>query len=202
MKAGGSYAFWQKEERLTMKMMNTKAIYTIREKGKEFCFFSEYAGGFSYPFAVADFLNNLKYVLDLSMLPQKGLCAVPLLEQMTGNYLFPAVAEGKELFVAVEKEQVLNLVMKQQVSFGIEIDMEQDTILFHFRDDCEELQEFCDITLPRRGREGEYRGERFYSAADNLRSSDINISAANEEVYKSMILNEVQKQNMGIEQQM
>ena len=30
--------------------MNTKAIYTVHENGKEHYFFSEHAGGFSYPF--------------------------------------------------------------------------------------------------------------------------------------------------------
>ena len=39
--------------------MNTKAIYTVHENGKEHYFFSEHAGGFSYPFAVADFLHSL-----------------------------------------------------------------------------------------------------------------------------------------------
>ena len=44
--------------------MNTKAIYTVHENGKEHYFFSEHAGGFSYPFAVADFLHSLKGVLN------------------------------------------------------------------------------------------------------------------------------------------
>lgn len=69
--------------------MNTKAIYTVHENGKEHYFFSEHAGGFSYPFAVADFLHSLKGVLNDPMSPQKGLCVAPMLEQMKGNYLFP-----------------------------------------------------------------------------------------------------------------
>lgn len=51
--------------------MNTKAIYTVHENGKEHYFFSEHAGGFSYPFAVADFLHSLKGVLNDPMSPQK-----------------------------------------------------------------------------------------------------------------------------------
>ena len=62
--------------------MSTKAIYTVHERGKDFHFFSEYAGGFSYPFAAANFLSRLKYVLDGAMSPQKNLCVSPLLEQM------------------------------------------------------------------------------------------------------------------------
>ncbi len=58
-----------------------------------------------------------------------------------GNYLFPEEIEGKELFTAV-KEQMFQLAVKEQASFGIEIDMEQDTVSFHFREGEEELQEF------------------------------------------------------------
>ena len=97
--------------------MNTKAIYTVHENGKEHYFFSEHAGRFSYPFAVADFLHSLKGVLNDPMSPQKGLCAAPMLKQMKGNYLFPEEIEGEELFTAVEKEQMIQLVMKEQASF-------------------------------------------------------------------------------------
>ena len=131
--------------------MNTKAIYTVHENGKEHYFFSEHAGGFSYPFAVADFLHSLKGVLNDPMSPQKGLCAAPMLEQMKGNYLFPEEIEGKELFTAVKKEQMFQLAVKEQASFGIKINMEQDKVSFHFREGEEELQEFCDIGFPRHG---------------------------------------------------
>ena len=97
--------------------MNTKAIYTVHENGKEHYFFSEHAGGFSYPFAVADFLHSLKGVLNDQMSPQKGLCAAPMLKQMKGNYLFPEEIEGEELFTAVKKEQMFQLVMKEPVSY-------------------------------------------------------------------------------------
>ena len=161
--------------------MNTKAIYTVHENGKEHYFFSEHAGGFSYPFAVADFLHSLKGVLNDPMSPQKGLCAAPMLKQMKGNYLFPEEIEGKELFTAVKKEQMFQLAVKEQASFGIEMDMEQDTVSFHFRE----------------GETEEYSGETFYYAADNVRVKnmmdgiEMPISAENEEAYRSMILEAV-----------
>ena len=146
------------------------------------------------------------------MSPQKGLCVAPMLEQMKGNYLFPEEIEGKELFTAVKKEQMFQLAVKEQESFGIEIDMEQDTVSFHFREGEEELQEFCDIGFPRHGETGEYSGETFYYAADNLRVQnmmdgiEMPISAENEEAYRSMILKAVQKQTVeqstGLSQQM
>ena len=87
-----------------------------------------------------------------------------MLEQMKGNYLFPEEIEGKELFTAVKKEQMFQLAVKEQASFGIEMDMEQDTVSFHFREGEEELQEFCDIGFPRHGETEEYSGETFYYA--------------------------------------
>lgn len=80
----------------------------------------------------------------------------------------PGRDRGKELFTAV-KDQLFQFAVKEQASFGIEIDMEQDTVSFRFREGEEELQEFCDIEFPRHGERGEYSGETFYYAADNLR---------------------------------
>ena len=88
------------------------------------------------------------------------------------------------MFTAVKKEQMFQLAVKEQASFGIEIDMEQDTVSFHFREGEEELQEFCDIGFPRHGETEEYSGE----------------------TYRSMILKAVQKQteeqSTGMSQQM
>ena len=120
-----------------------------------------------------------------------------MLEQMKGNYLFPEEIEGEELFTAVKKEQMFQLAVKEQASFGIEMDMEQDTVSFHFREGEEELQEFCDIGFPRHGETEEYSGETFYYAADNVRVKnmmdgiEMSVSAENEEAYRSMILEAV-----------
>ena len=180
--------------------MSAKAIYTIHEKGKDFYFFSECAGGFSYPFAAADFLHSLKYVLDGAMPPQKNLFVSPLLEQMKGNCRFSEEAEGKYVFCAVEEGKAMALASEQKVPFMIEIDMEQDTVSFCFDEECEELQDYCDITLQRLGEPGEFGGIRFRATAENLMRSDMmeggnrTISDANEEAYGKMILKAVQMQ--------
>lgn len=180
--------------------MSTKAIYIVHERGKDFHFFSEYAGGFSYPFAAANFLSRLKYVLDGAMSPQKNLCVSPLLDQLEGNYRFPEEAKGKKIFYAVEEGKISALASRQEVPFMIEIDMEQDTVSFCFNTECEELQDFCDITLQRNGEPGEFGGTRFEAAADNLMLSDMMeggrrpISDINEEAYGKMILKAIQMQ--------
>ena len=89
--------------------MSTKAIYTVHERGKDFHFFSEYAGGFSYPFAAANFLSRLKYVLDGAMSPQKNLCVSPLLDQLEGNYRCPEEAKGKKYFMLWKKGKYRHL---------------------------------------------------------------------------------------------
>lgn len=180
--------------------MNTKAIYTIHEKGKDFYFFSEYAGGFSYPFAAADFLHSLKYVLDGAMSPQKNICVSPLLEQMKGDCRFSEEAEGKYVFRSIEERKALVLASEQKVPFMVEIDMEQDTVSFCFDVACEELQDYCDITLQRTGEPGEFGGARFRAAAENLMHSDMveggnrAVSDINEEAYGKMILKAVRMQ--------
>lgn len=180
--------------------MSAKAIYTIHEKGKNFYFFSECAGGFSYPFAAADFLYSLKYVLDGAMSPQKNLCVSPLLEQMKGDCRFSEEAEGKYVFRAIEVRKALALASEQKVPFMVEIDMEQDTVSFCFDEECKELQDYCDITLQRTGESGEFGGTRFRAAAENLMHSDTveggnrAVSDINEEAYGKMILKAVRMQ--------
>jgi hypothetical protein len=180
--------------------MSAKAIYTIHEKGKDFHFFSEYAGGFSYPFAAADFLHSLKYVLDSAMSPQKNLCVSPLLEQMKGDCRFSEEAEGRYVFCAVEEGKALALASEQEVPFMVEIDMEQDTVSFCFDEECKELQDYCDITLQRLGEPGEFGGARFRAAAENLMCSNMVeggnrvVSDINEEAYGKMILKAVRMQ--------
>ncbi len=71
---------------------------------------------------------------------------------------------------------------------------------FYFREGCKELQDYSDITFPRKGEPGEFGGTRFYYAADNLKISGMmdgsrrTISDINEEAYGKMILKAVQMQ--------
>lgn len=96
------------------------------------------------------------------MSPQKNLSVSPLLDQMERNYWFPEEIRDKKIFYAVS---------------------------FCFNVACEELQDYCDITLQRTGEPGEFGGARFRVAAENLMHSDMveggnrAVSDINEEAY-------------------
>lgn len=154
--------------------MKTNAIYTIHEKGTDFYFYTEHAGGFGYPFAAADFLHSLKYAIKSSMVSQKNICVSPLLEQMEGDYHFPDELENKRIFTKAEKEHLLKLATRQKIPMAIEIDMDADTVSFHFREDEEELQDLCDVTFSRYiSREQKYDGSYCRQVLDNLMVSDM-----------------------------
>lgn len=191
--------------------MKTNAIYTIHEKGEEFYFYSEYAGGFGYPFAVADFLHSLNFELSRAPSIQDNLCVAPLLEQMEGDYRFPPELEKERLFTSVEKEKLLYEAAKQEVPMAIEIDMEADTVAFHFREGEEELQDLCDVTFPRyQSSEQKYGGYYCSQVLNNLMISDMfderdrRVWEQREEAYRHVIQKASQEimeeQSQGVQQ--
>lgn len=57
--------------------MDTRAVYTVHENGKDFYFYSKYAGGFSYPFEAADYLRGLKDAFRRPRTGKQDICAAP-----------------------------------------------------------------------------------------------------------------------------
>lgn len=77
---------------------------------------------------------------------------------------------------------------------AIEIDMDADTVSFHFREDEEELQDLCDVTFSRYiSREQKYDGSYCRQVLDNLMVSDMfderdrHIWEQQEEAYRHVI---------------
>lgn len=54
----------------------------------------------------------------------------------------PERDRGKGIIYCGKKEQMFQLAVKEQTSFGIEIDMEQDTVSFHFREERKNCRNF------------------------------------------------------------
>lgn len=142
--------------------MNTKSLYIINENGKTFCFSSDYAGGFSYPFQVADFLEKIQYGLRQSFV-QKGLCVAPMLAQMVGDYHFPDELKGKELFQAITIDKAEAMRQSSVVLFDIDIDMDRGVIGYHFNLEEENL---CDVEVPVYGEISAHGGKAFRNAMD------------------------------------
>lgn len=176
--------------------MNTKSIYTIHENEKEFCFSSDYAGGFSYPFLVADFLRMIRYGLSQSF-AQKGLCAAPMLSQMTGDYHFPDELEGRELFQVISTEKAYTMLLNDDISFEIDIDLDNKVINYHFHINDSDL---CDATVPIYGEFSEHGGKEFsnmlnsYMMSDMLHENNTPLWELAEQAAKMMIEKAVDEQ--------
>lgn len=128
--------------------MNTNAVYTVCEDGKEFYFHSKYAGGFSYPFEAANYLKGLKNALQRTRIGEQDVLITPLLDQMKANFNFPEELKGEELFESISKDALTEVKWLADTPYFITIDVNKDTVGFHFNERFEELNELGDIEIP------------------------------------------------------
>lgn len=78
--------------------MNTKAIYTIRENMEDSHFYTEFAGGCSFPFAVAENLNTANEAI-CSLCGFQQVSTAKLMRLITGDdNRLPLDAHGERLF--------------------------------------------------------------------------------------------------------
>ena len=145
--------------------MNTNAVYQIYEQGKEFYFYTKYAGGFSYPFEVAGYLRSLKYAVSQSRIRNQDICVAPLLEQMKGTYFFPGSLKKELLFTKVTKETAVAEETIANIPFFIVLDVERYTVEFHFNKRFRELSGLSDIAFPCFDPKNKYSGGCFMDEA-------------------------------------
>ena len=174
--------------------MDTGAVYTIREDGKEFYFYTKYAGGFSYPFEAAGYLSGLKRALRKPRVGKQDVCVAPLLAQMKGTYFFPDELEDQLLFQETTKEIAEG--MKKDVPFHITVDVNQYTVGFHFNDQFEELADLEDITIPCYEPTSKCSGGYFIneSLARQKGESDVSFHETNEMIFRELIEQAVMEQ--------
>ena len=141
--------------------MNTNAIYLILEDGKEFYFRSEFAGGFSYPFEVAGYLNSLKYAINNIKIREQNICVAPLLTQMKGTCCFPASLNNTILFKEMTREKATAGNVLKEIPFFVTLDVNEYTAAFHFNEQFEELRGLSDIVFPCFDPETKYSGGYF-----------------------------------------
>lgn len=176
--------------------MNEKAIYTVHQHGKDAQFYSYCAGGYSYPFHVADWLSRLDADLNHDVVEGEELSVAPLLPQLKGDYFFPEAAKGLQLFRSIsDSEAAAHLgrtAVNERIPFHITLDLEQGTVGFVFNRDCPEL-DLPDVEVPMRGNHDEFSGlvldefadlERFEHARTNPSPF---VAEVNESVYEQLI---------------
>jgi NTP pyrophosphatase (non-canonical NTP hydrolase) len=67
--------------------------------------------------------------------------------------------KDKILFTEITKELAED--MEKEAPFAIAVDLEQDTVAFHFNDKYEELNDLTDVVLPRADLADSYNGAAF-----------------------------------------
>lgn len=185
--------------------MNTKAVYMVCEDGKEFYFKTNHAGGFSYPFEAADYLGGLKHAMCRSRIGEQEIFVTPLLEQMKGTYSFPEKIEGKLLFESISKDLLTEEMVMADTPYFITIDVNKNTVGFHFNEQCEELKELLDIEIPVYAPTEKCSGEYFKEsslARQMFEETGEPFATANERIFREMIEDHCREPKQEISQQM
>lgn len=166
--------------------MDTRAVYKIHEKGREFYFYTRYAGGVSYPFEAAKYFGDLKHALGKKIREQE-VCIAPLLAQMKGTFFFPDALKDELLFTETTKEIAESMV--REVPFFITVDVDQYTVSYHFNKQFEELENLSDISFPCCGSANRNSGESFIneSLSRQMGEGTKTFHATNEMIFRELI---------------
>lgn len=194
--------------------MKETAIYTVRHHGMESHFYSYCAGGYSYPFHVADWLSRTDSDLNRSRTEGEKLSVAALLPQLTGDYYFPEAAKGLRLFRAINNSEAAahldRTAPDERIPFHITLDLDRGTVGFVFNRSCPEL-DLPDLELPMQGKHNEFGGAMLLDRATceemELCGTGDAPSAAerNEAVYERLIREHITGQlqqpqgNMGMQ---
>lgn len=176
--------------------MSTTAIYTVCQHGQEAHFYSYCAGGYSYPFHVADWLSQLDADINQHRLEGSKLSVAPLLPQMTGDYNFPEAAKGLRLFRPVSEAAAADFLGRtageEIIPFHITLDLDKETVGFVFNRNCPELN-LPDLELPMQGKCFEVNGTMLQESAacEEIKLRSIHdspfVSELHEKVYEQHI---------------
>ncbi|MDE7044865.1 MAG: hypothetical protein K2O97_07590 [Acetatifactor sp.] len=180
--------------------MNTNAIYTIHEDGKIFYFYSKYAGGFSYPFEVAGYLNSLKYTLQKTKIRDQNIYVSPLLLQMRGTCCFPDALKDTLLFETITEKVSPAENTLENIPFLITLDINRYTVTFHFNDHLDEYKNLPDITFPCFEPSDKYSGGRFMEESLSILAESENISFGedNEKVFQKLVRKAIAEQERNL----
>lgn len=154
--------------------MNTKAIYTIRENLEDSHFYTEFAGGCSFPFAVAENLNTANEAV-------RHLCGfqqvrtAELMRLITGDdNRLPLDAHGERLFIPLSeadaKDYLERFEREAEIPYHITLDMDIHMAGFEFNPQCQ--NSLPDLCFPMYGK-ADYSGTALWSRSDDYRLTQI-----------------------------
>lgn len=176
--------------------MAATAIYTVRQHGSESHFYSYCAGGFSYPFHVADWLSGLDTDLNHDVVEGEELSVAPLLPQLRGDTYFPEAAKGLQLFRAIsDSEAAAHLgrtAPDERILLHITLDLDRGCVDFVFNRNCPEAN-LPDLELPIYGNHNEFGGSLLFECAEcTICDKEIDfhshaVAEVNETVFEQLI---------------
>lgn len=155
-------------------MMNTKAIYTIRENLKDSFFYTEFAGGYSFPFAVAKNLFAAKETIQ-HLCGFRQVSMTNLMGLIIGDdKRLPFDAHGERLFIPLTETEAKSYLewfeYAADIPFHITLDVNMRMAGFKFNSHCE--NHLPDLCFPMYG-EIDYCGTAFWKYAGNYKIAQI-----------------------------
>lgn len=123
--------------------MNSGAIYTVIDKGRESYFLSNIAGGYSYPFYIFNYANRMARTINENY-PMGEVSAAEIFPLMKANHNFPENVQGERLFRPIEDNIAARKLDEfrdhDDIPFGITLDYDKQKIGFVFNKNCPEIK--------------------------------------------------------------
>ncbi len=123
--------------------MESSAIYTVVDKGKESYFLSNIAGGYSYPFYIFNYADRMARTINDNY-PMGEVSVSEVFPLMKANHNFPENVPGEKLFrpiddnIAAQKLDEINIY--DDIPFAITLDYDKREIGFVFNKNCPETE--------------------------------------------------------------
>lgn len=118
------------------------ALYTIIENGLERYFFTNIAGGYSYPFLAYGYATDMARVLNESD-PMGRIGLSEMIPLLKANENFPKDVRGERLFFPLSEEVFFaresEMVQSDFIPFSVTLDFDEKEIGFVFNRNCPEL---------------------------------------------------------------
>ena len=122
--------------------MNSNAVYTVIDGGRETYFLSRIAGGYSYPFNIFEYVNRMAAVINENA-PMGKVGYAEILPLLKADENFPDNVRGDSLFRRTEDNiaarKLDEFTEYDDNAFGITLDFDNKKIGFVFNRNCHGL---------------------------------------------------------------
>lgn len=129
--------------------MNSSAVYTVIDKGRESYFLSNIAGGYSYPFYIFNYADRMARTVNENY-PMGEVSVSEIFPLMKANHNFPENVHGERLFKAVPDhiavQKIDEMKSSDDTAFCVTLNYDERKIGFVFNKNCPEIN-LCDMEI-------------------------------------------------------